>query len=837
MLASVSVVDITPPMGIELGGGAFGPATGVLHPLSAKAVMLAGGDERIIVVSCDLLGFDAELASRIRRRISRAADVAYDAVLLACTHTHCAPAAVTLRQWGTPDPAYCTALADKLVDAARSAAEELGPARVGCGAVQCEGIAVNRALGEAGGTCDTLTAIRIDGDDGRAMAVLVNYACHPVNLHSSGRVTPDFPHYLEHAVRKRMATDAPVLFLTGACGDLLPANFEKRPSDPAARQTGRAIAERAVEALAAIETRPDAPLAFAAGEVSVGLQPLPSRAELERVIAERTEELAHEEASPTNWAYCGHMAAIAWATEAIEAIERSRERESTTVALQAIRIGNAGLVAMPSELFAEFGREIAACDALPHTFMVTLANGCMGYFPSRAAYERETYEAVHCPRFVGLQLFEPDVGERVCEAAIEMLGRLGRLERNPQSRRLWGRSCNVIVGGGQAHKRPVEYMYAGGPAFAVRAKGSRFWDADGNEYIDYLLGYGPIVIGHADDEVNDAVRQQMAHGTIYSIEHPLSIELAERLCGLIPSAEMVLYSVGGSAATLGAVRCARAHTGRERIVRCGYHGWYDAFTPVARGVPAATRELVADVPYDDLDALANRLEEHPGKIAGVIVEAVQGDGPGDGYFTGVRQLCDEHGAAFILDEVKTGFRFGLGGAQELLGIEPDLSCFGKAMCNGYPASVVVGRRDVLEAREDVFLAATFHADALSLAAAMKVIDIMEQRNGIGLLRRLGGRLIDGVNDAFAATDLPCRMVGHPAMPAPVETTVDDPDRPIDPAWRGRALSAWCAALQRRGVYGTGHPWFLSLAHTDDDIARTIAVAEAAAEEARRELEA
>ena len=835
MRAGVAVVDITPEVDAELAGGAFGPARGVLHPLKAKAVMLEQGAERVLIVSCDLLGLDEPLAKRIRRQIARAADVAFDAVLLACTHTHGGPATVTLRSWGAPEGGYCEQLCERIVRAATEAAKDAAPARVGSAAGDCVGVSVNRALGAEGGTNDRLCAIRVDDEDGRLRAVLVNYACHPVNLHSSGQITPDFPHYVAEAVGKGLATEAPVLYLTGACGDLNPANFEKRPSKAAAAETGRKIAERAGEMLATVETHADAPLAFAAADVDVRLQPLPAREELEHLIALRSEKMAQEEPSPTNWAYCGHRAAIDWATEAIAAIEQGRERETAPVALQAVRIGDAALAAVPGELFAEFGRRIAECGVLRHTFAVTLANGCMGYFPSPAAYEKRTYEAMDCPRFVGLQLFAPDVGRRICEGAIKMLRRLPHLARNPRSRRLWGRSCNVIVGGGQAHKRPVKYMYRGGPAFAVRAKGSRFWDDDGHEYLDYLLGYGPIVIGHADDEVDDAVHRQMADGTVYSVEHPLAIDLAERLCELIASAQMVMYFIGGSAATLGAFRGAPAPPGGGRVVRCGYHGWYDAFAPVPRGVPAGARRLVADVPYNDLPALRRRLEESPGEVAGVIIEAVQGDGPGPEYFPGVRRLCDEHGVVFILDEVKTGFRFGLGGAQAALGIEPDLSCFGKAMCNGYPGSVVVGRRSVLEARQDVFLAATFHADLLSIAAARAVIDILRRREGIAHFQRLGRRLIDGINGVFRDVGFPCQMAGHPPMPAPAETAPDDPENPIPPQWRGEALSAWCAALQRRGVYATGHPWFLSLEHTDEDIEHTIAVAADAAAEARAEL--
>ncbi len=401
--------------------------------------------------------------------------------------------------------------------------------------------------------------------------------------------------------------------------------------------------------------------------------------------------------------------------------------------------------------------------------------------------------------------------------------------RNRRSRELWERSCRVIVGGGQAHKRPVDFMNLGGPAFMVRGRGSRVWDVDGHEYIDYLLGYGPIVVGHSDPQVNAAVQQQMEDGTVYSVEHPLEIDLAEKLIELIPCAEMVMYFVGGSGATMGAIRCARAHTKREKIIRCGYHGWLDWCVPDNPGVPRFNRELILAMPYDDLPALKKLLEDNQGQVAGVMVEAVQGAGPSLGYFDGVRKLCDEHGALLILDEVKTGFRFDLGGAQRPLGIDADLATFGKAMCNGYPGAVVVGKRKVMEARTDTHLAATFHGDLLSVVAALTVIRIMEERDGIGYFQRVGRRLMDGLNTVFRETEALVKMVGFPPMPTVVATGDDDPV-PCPEKLRAEACKQFCASLQRRGIYATPHPWFLSLSHNDADIDRTIAIAADAAVE-------
>ena len=395
-------------------------------------------------------------------------------------------------------------------------------------------------------------------------------------------------------------------------------------------------------------------------------------------------------------------------------------------------------------------------------------------------------------------------------------------KRNARSLELWEQAERIIPGGGQGHKRPAATMAHGGPGFIVRARGSRFWDVDGHEYLDYLLGYGPILLGHADPEVNAAVRRQIGEGTIYSVEHPFSLRLAEELVRIIPGAEMVQYFIGGSSATAGAIRMARAHTGRERVIRCGYHGWFDWTQAGCPGVPRAMSELVLAVDYNDADQIEGLLRKHPGEIAAVMIESVQGDGPSPGYFDAVRRLADEHGAVFILDEVKTGFRFALGGVQERFGIAPDLSCFGKAMCNGYPGAVVVGKRAVMQGSADTHLAATFHADLLSIVAALVVIRRLEEQDGIALQWRLGERLMRGLNGVFEDEGAPLRMVGFPPMPTP-QTTEDRPG----------LMDRFCGALQCRGVYATGHPWFLSLAHTDADTDRAVNAARDAVRDALR----
>ncbi|MAE63332.1 MAG: aspartate aminotransferase family protein, partial [Phycisphaeraceae bacterium] len=260
---------------------------------------------------------------------------------------------------------------------------------------------------------------------------------------------------------------------------------------------------------------------------------------------------------------------------------------------------------------------------------------------------------------------------------------------------------------------------------------------------------------------------------------------------------------------------------REKIIRCGYHGWHPWTQPGRTGIPGCYRDLTLEVDYNDLDQIETHLKRNPGQIAGIIVEAVRDHGPQRGYFDGVRHLCDEHGAVFILDEVKTGFRFALGGAQATFGIEPDLATFGKAMCNGYPGSVVVGRRSVMAGRIDTYLAATFHADALTIAAALTTIRTLEEQDGIAHQWRLGQRLMDGLTRIFTSASVELEVVGFPVLASVAPSTTD---------W-ARLRVRFIEGLIARGVYMTTHPWFLSLAHTNADIDLVLERAELALKDA------
>ena len=297
-------------------------------------------------------------------------------------------------------------------------------------------------------------------------------------------------------------------------------------------------------------------------------------------------------------------------------------------------------------------------------------------------------------------------------------------------------------------KGPTQLIQGAAPVFLQRGQGSHVWDVDGNEYIDWIMGLGPVILGYDYPSVTDAVIHQMGDGVSFSLPHPLEVELAELLVQTIPCAEMVRFGKNGSDATSGAVRAARAYTGRDIIACCGYHGWQDWFigtTTRNKGVPQAVQELTIPFQYNDIESLERVFSIHQGRVAAVIMEPVGVVEPTDGFLQKVQDLTHREGALFIFDEIITGFRLALGGAQEHYGMIPDLACFGKAMGNGFPISAVVGRREIMELFDEIFFSFTFGGEAVSLAASMATIREMQEKDVIAQLWSRGQKLKDGYN--------------------------------------------------------------------------------------------
>lgn len=399
----------------------------------------------------------------------------------------------------------------------------------------------------------------------------------------------------------------------------------------------------------------------------------------------------------------------------------------------------------------------------------------------------------------------------------------GAERRLGESRAWLERARRVIPGCAQTFsKSPMLFVQGVAPNFVARAEGPYVWDVDGQRYLDYILGLGPVILGHCCPAVDEAVRAQMARGMSYSLPHSIEVELAEELCELIPCAEMVRYGKNGSDVTSAAVRVARAFTKREKVACCGYHGWQDWYigsTSRHAGVPQAVRQLTLPFPYNDLEGLARLFREHPDEIACVIMEPVTFQAPKEGYLAGVKELCARHGSLLVFDEVVTGFRLALGGAQVMFGVIPDLACFGKGIANGYPLSVIVGRAEVMEWFNEVFFSFTHGGEALSLAACLATLREARAKNLTDHLWRVGARLQQQTNRMIAEHQIGeyAECVGYPPWSA--IRFVDRPGR--DPML---LRSLFQQEAIKRGILTHGNH-MLSLSHTDAVLDDTLAIYE------------
>ncbi len=393
--------------------------------------------------------------------------------------------------------------------------------------------------------------------------------------------------------------------------------------------------------------------------------------------------------------------------------------------------------------------------------------------------------------------------------------------RYRRSEELLARAEQTIPLGTQTFsKSKTQFPYGVSPFYATRAQGSRLWDADGNEYIDFISSLCAVTLGYNDPDVTAAVRAQLDNGVIFSLPTELELQVSELLVELVPSAERVRFGKNGSDATAGAVRVARAFTGRDRVAVCGYHGWQDWYigsTARNKGVPAGTRSMTHRFDYNELDSLHRLFREHPREFAAVIMEPMNVAEPAPGFLEGVAEIARKNGAVLIFDEVITGFRFANGGAQELFGVTPDLTTLGKGIANGYPLSAVVGRADIMALMEEVFFSFTMGGEALSLAAAVAALTKLKREPVVETMRRAGQKILDGVRERIAKHGIGgfARTSGHPSW-----TFLQFADTPSASQWEIKTL--FMQEVQARGILSLG-THNLTYAHTDDDVARLLHV--------------
>jgi glutamate-1-semialdehyde 2,1-aminomutase len=391
-----------------------------------------------------------------------------------------------------------------------------------------------------------------------------------------------------------------------------------------------------------------------------------------------------------------------------------------------------------------------------------------------------------------------------------------------RSRALFESAGRIIPGSVHAGGTPL-FPPGESPIYFERGDGARIRDVDGNEYTDYIMAYGAILLGYANPEVDAAAIEQVRRGKLLSLNHPLHQRFMEAVLARFPAAEMGFFMKTGSEATTAAVRMARRFGGRRKIIRCGFHGWHDWCFPDDGSGPAGLPEQVlalADISGAGLERL---LDEHRGEIAAVILAPEMVLPLARAPIQAMIEASHRHGALFILDEVKTGGRAPGGSVQRHLGLAPDITTLSKGLGNGWPVSAVIGRAEVMRAGQGIHLSATFHSDAAAAAAALACLEVIDREDVPAHVNRLGRRLIDGLNEVVARHGAPARAYPEPldAMPFLAFTHADET---ANEALR----AAFYGAMFEQGILlHPRHLWYTSLAHTPADIDRAVACADRA----------
>jgi glutamate-1-semialdehyde aminotransferase len=388
---------------------------------------------------------------------------------------------------------------------------------------------------------------------------------------------------------------------------------------------------------------------------------------------------------------------------------------------------------------------------------------------------------------------------------------------------MYEESKRLSPGGMMGIRRPYNFIPGEYPVFLERGYAGHIVDVDGNDYIDMLCAYGPIIMGYDESEINDAVKAQMEKGFCFSLVQPIQNELEQKLIDIIPCAESVILVKTGSDATSVAVRIARGYTDKNTIFRCGYHGWHDWAVEVHGGIPQCVQDLTVEFEYGDLNDLETKLKNRKDDVAGIIVTPVGHPlakpvmAPPAGYLQAVRALADKYGAVLIFDEIRTGFRVALGGAQEHYGVTPDLSTFGKAMANGYPISAVVGKSRFMNVCEKkVFISSTFFPNSLEMAAALKCIEILQRDKIINIVWEKGKAFLTALEDIVKSAGAPVQVSGIPPMPYLTFNKADD-------FYKERRERFYTETIRRGLFIQPYHHWYISAKHTEADLEKALTV--------------
>lgn len=395
-----------------------------------------------------------------------------------------------------------------------------------------------------------------------------------------------------------------------------------------------------------------------------------------------------------------------------------------------------------------------------------------------------------------------------------------------RSAALFARAARVIPGGIYGHTAPAATMPGRSPYYAQRAAGCRYWDVDGNEFIDFLCGYGVHLLGAQHPEVEEAAARQARDGNAFNHPTALMVELAERLVGLVDFADWAVFAKNGADVTSWCLQVAREHTGRKKVLKIAgaYHGSHAWCAPGHGGWIDEDRVHIHGFPWNDLNAFHDLVRQHRGQIAAVITTAFHhpafgaSELPAPGFFAELEATCRREGIVLVLDDIRSGFRLDLGGSHRTYGFTPDLACYCKALGNGHPISAAVGRAELKRAAGHVFLTGSYWNSAVPMAAALKVLEIAQRDDAVGRIARAGARFRAGFEAAAAKHGRALRFSGPDALP--FVTFADDPDFFL--------AQRFCQAACARGVFlHPHHNWFLGTAHGDADVDQAIAAIDAA----------
>ena len=385
-----------------------------------------------------------------------------------------------------------------------------------------------------------------------------------------------------------------------------------------------------------------------------------------------------------------------------------------------------------------------------------------------------------------------------------------------ENMKLFKRGAKVIPGGIYGHQTPALMVPGEYPYYSTSSKGCRYWDIDGNEFIDYMCGYGPMVVGYQNPQIEKAVDQQRKKVACSNHPAPLQVELAERMVKLVPFADWAVFAKNGSDITTWATLVARDHTRRKKIlaVKGEYHGAHAWCSPGHNGIIDEDREHIHLFEWNDLEGLRQLARKYDGEVAGIIMTPYHhpafGDSvlPAPGFWAGVRQVCDENGIVLILDDVRAGFRLDVRGSQEYFGFEPDISCYCKAIANGYSISAGVGRKELRISASKVFLTGSYWNSAMEMAAAMETLSVLESTDAVGQMMKMGKMLNKGLTELSQKYGFQLSITGPPTIPYVRFTNETDFYR----------MQMWATEVTRRGsFFHPHHNWFLSSAHTQKEI--------------------